>query len=93
MIAIAAEEVETGSLLHHAADGRLLSVPDLDRQERGNGALSAAEEVRAEFGIPVLAIAGLSELLTLASQDSTLIQHHDALLDYRNRYGTGQSAG
>jgi orotate phosphoribosyltransferase len=65
----------------------------LDRQERGNGALSAAEEVRAEFGIPVLAIAGLSELLTLASQDSTLIQHHDALLDYRNRYGTGQSAG
>ncbi|HEX6833058.1 MAG TPA: orotate phosphoribosyltransferase, partial [Rudaea sp.] len=35
----------------------------LDRQERGQGRLSAAREVQAEFGIPVVAIARLDELL------------------------------
>ncbi len=59
----------------------------LDRQERGEGGLSAAQEVTAQFGLPVLAIASLTELLVLASRDSTLIQHHQVLLDYRNRYG------
>jgi len=63
----------------------------LDRQERGDGSLSAAQEVHQQFGIPVLAIAGLQELLTLASADSTLIQHHASLLDYRNRYGVADS--
>lgn len=63
----------------------------LDRQERGDGNLSAAQEVHQQFGIPVLAIAGLQQLLTLASADSTLIQHHASLLDYRNRYGVVDS--
>lgn len=70
---------------HHATPCGVLIA--LDRQERGNGTLSAAQEVQAQFNIPVLAIAGLTELLTLAAQDSTLIQHHEVLLDYRNRYG------
>jgi orotate phosphoribosyltransferase len=59
----------------------------LDRQERGQGAQSAVDEVRSEFGIPVVAIAGLAELLQLTGEDSGLIQHRAALLDYRNRYG------
>jgi orotate phosphoribosyltransferase len=63
----------------------------LDRQERGTGELSAAQEVRQKFGIPVLAIAGLQELLTLATEDSTLIQHQGALMDYRNQYGVADS--
>jgi orotate phosphoribosyltransferase len=63
----------------------------LDRQERGTGALSAAQEVRQQYAIPVLAVAGLQELLTLAAEDSTLIQHHRSLLDYRNRYGVADS--
>lgn len=63
----------------------------LDRQERGTGDLSAAQEVRQQYDIPVLAVAGLQELLTLAAADSTLIQHHPSLLDYRNRYGVADS--
>jgi orotate phosphoribosyltransferase len=59
----------------------------LDRQERGQGERSAVEEVRAEFGIPVVAIAGLAELLQLAGENSELVQHRAALLDYRNRHG------
>ena len=31
----------------------------LDRQERGQGMQSAAQEVVTEFGLPVIAIAGL----------------------------------
>jgi len=59
----------------------------LDRQERGQGEQSAVDEVRSEFGIPVVAIAGLAELLQFTGEDSGLIQHRAALLDYRNRYG------
>ncbi|MBL0040105.1 MAG: orotate phosphoribosyltransferase [Xanthomonadales bacterium] len=59
----------------------------LDRQERGQGERSAVDEVRAEFGLPVVAIAGLTELLQFTEGNSELIQHRAALLDYRNRYG------
>ncbi len=59
----------------------------LDRQERGEGSLSAAQEVQSRYGLPVLAIASLTELLALAREDSALIQHHQVLLDYRIQYG------
>lgn len=59
----------------------------LDRQERGQGERSAVEDVRAEFGLPVVAIAGLAELLQFTGENSELVQHRAALLDYRNRHG------
>jgi orotate phosphoribosyltransferase len=61
----------------------------LDRQERGQvGERSAAQEVSAEFAIPVLAVAGLSDLLNYAQQRPALAMHHEALLAYRLRYGS-----
>ncbi|MBS0193604.1 MAG: orotate phosphoribosyltransferase [Proteobacteria bacterium] len=61
----------------------------LDRQERaGDSELSATDAVRSEFGIPVLAIAGLTELLQLADGRENLAAHRDALLAYRRQYGT-----
>lgn len=59
----------------------------LDRQERGQGALSAAQEVTHEFGIPVLAIASLGNLLDFAAERPELSAQRDRLQDYRNRYG------
>ena len=60
----------------------------LDRQERGQtGERSAAQEVAAEFGLPVLAIAGLGELLALADEKPELAEHKPALVAYRARYG------
>ena len=59
----------------------------LDRQERGQGSLSAAQEVVAEFGIPVLAIARLADLLTLTSERPELAEQQPRLQDYRQRYG------
>ncbi|WP_313918660.1 orotate phosphoribosyltransferase [Tahibacter sp.] len=59
----------------------------LDRQERGQGSLSAAQEVTAEFGVPVLAIARLDDLLTLTSERPELAEQQPRLQDYRQRYG------
>lgn len=59
----------------------------LDREERGQGALSATQELSAEFGIPAIAIARLSDLLTYAAANAGLAEHHQRLADYRTRYG------
>ncbi|HWU52310.1 MAG TPA: orotate phosphoribosyltransferase [Tahibacter sp.] len=59
----------------------------LDRQERGQGPLSAAQEVTAEFGIPVLAIARLADLLSLTGERPELAGQQLRLEDYRRRYG------
>ena len=61
----------------------------LYRQERGQtGSRSAAQEVTAEFNLPVLAIAGLSELLQMAEENSTLQAYKQALVAYRSQYGS-----
>jgi orotate phosphoribosyltransferase len=59
----------------------------LDREERGAGATSAAQEVSREFGIPVVAIARLAELLTLVSERPELTAYRDKLAAYRTAYG------
>jgi orotate phosphoribosyltransferase len=61
----------------------------LDRQERGQaGERSAAQEVEAEFGLPVIAVAGLEQLLQLADDRPELADHKAVLLAYRARYGS-----
>jgi orotate phosphoribosyltransferase len=66
----------------------------LDRQERGQaGARSAAEEVSAEFGLPVIAVASLGALLELAADRADLAEHRPALLAYRARYGSTPATG
>ena len=63
----------------------------LDRQERGQaGTRSAAQEVTAEFGLPVVAIAGLSDLLAYTEGHAELAAHRPALLSYRERYGSSE---
>ena len=64
----------------------------LDRQERGQvGERSAAQEVEAEFGLPVVAVAGLEQLLQFAEDRPELAAHKPALLAYRARYGSNAS--
>ncbi len=59
----------------------------LDRQEKGQGELSATQEVNRTLGIPVVAIATLEDILaTLAGRDD-LKAHLPAIQDYRRRYG------
>ena len=59
----------------------------LDRQERGTvSPLSAVQEVREQFGMPVIAVIGLSDLMQhmrSLGRDTDLI----AMEAYRDRYG------
>jgi orotate phosphoribosyltransferase len=61
----------------------------LDREERvtEDDPRSAAQAVAAGHGIPVIAIAGLSDLLAFAGESATLATERDRLLAYRARYG------
>lgn len=59
----------------------------LDRQERGNGSKSAAQEVVDEFAIPVVAIAGLADLIDFLEGQSVPNIDIAAIRRYREDYG------
>ncbi len=59
----------------------------LDRQERGKGEKSAAQEVTSEFGIPVISIAGLDDLIEFLETRSVANIDIEAIRRYRNSYG------
>jgi orotate phosphoribosyltransferase len=59
----------------------------MDRQERGKGERSAAQEVAADHGIPVIAIASLADVMALAGERPELAAHRSALEEYRRQYG------
>lgn len=59
----------------------------IDRQERGQGELSASQEVNQAFGIPVTAIATLDDVLATLRAHDDAREHVARILDYRQRYG------
>jgi orotate phosphoribosyltransferase len=59
----------------------------LDRMERGQGELSAVQEVRRNFGIPVVSIAALDDLLDYLQDQPEMVQNLQAVQSYRDRYG------
>ena len=59
----------------------------LNRQERGNGELSAIQEVERDFGIPVVSIVSLNQVLQYLAEDETLKQYLPAVEAYRAQYG------
>lgn len=59
----------------------------LDRQERGQGELSAIQEVEREHGLKVLAIANLADLIELMRGDAKFARYLAAVEAYRAAYG------
>lgn len=59
----------------------------LDRMERGTGALSAVQEVRDSFGVPVVAVANLADLIAYLGSTPQLTPHLDAVQAYRREWG------
>ena len=59
----------------------------LDRMERGTGTLSAVQELTAQFGIPVIAIAALPDVLALVSANNALTEFRGKIEVYRGLYG------
>ncbi len=60
----------------------------LDRQERGQGDLSAIQEVERDYNIPVAAIARLEDLVEYLELDSDNAESLDRIKKYREQYGS-----
>jgi orotate phosphoribosyltransferase len=58
-----------------------------DRMERGRGERSAVAELEQEFGIPVIAIATLDDLMSFIRTRPELAATAGAVTNYRNQYG------
>ncbi|MDO8413808.1 MAG: orotate phosphoribosyltransferase [Gallionellaceae bacterium] len=59
----------------------------LDRMEQGQGKLSAVQEVQRSYGIPVVPIATLDDLLAYLQEQAGMVQNLQAVQSYRDRYG------
>ena len=59
----------------------------LDRMERGQSELSAAQEVQRNYAIPVVSIATLDDLLGYLQDKDEMVQNLTAVQSYRDRYG------
>ena len=59
----------------------------LDRQERGQGSLSAVQELRASLGIPVVSIVQLGDLIETLEESSEFAAFLDPVVSYRKKYG------
>jgi orotate phosphoribosyltransferase len=64
----------------------------LDRMERGQGSASAVQEVQALYGIPVVAIATLDDLMGFLGSRADLSSQRAAVEAYRKQYGAVESA-
>lgn len=64
----------------------------MDRMERAgpDGALSphsAVQEVQQRYGLPVVSIASLTDILALLEHNTEFAQYRESVLAYRSRYG------
>ena len=59
----------------------------LNRQERGQSELSAIQEVERDFGMPVVSIVSLEQVLEYLAEDAELKQYLPAVEAYRAEYG------
>lgn len=59
----------------------------LDRQERGQGRLSAVQEVERTFKLRVISIANLDTLLAYLREKGGLSEQLQSVEDYRKKYG------
>ncbi|WP_299734553.1 orotate phosphoribosyltransferase [uncultured Endozoicomonas sp.] len=59
----------------------------MDRQEKGQGDLSAIQEVERDFQIPVLSVVSLTDLLEYSENHPEIRRHAPDIKAYRDRYG------
>ncbi len=59
----------------------------LDRMERGTGPLSAVQEVRQTYQIPVISIATLDDIVAYLTLQGAMARELQLVSRYRNQYG------
>jgi orotate phosphoribosyltransferase len=65
-------------------------VISMDRMERGQGDLSAVQEVERTFQVPVVAIANLDDLMGFLQDSPEFRQNMAAISDYRQHFGAAR---
>jgi len=98
-VLIVDDVISAGTSLREAVDlirrhGALPSalVVALDRMERGQGTLSAAQEVTAQHRIPVLSIADLDDLVSYLESSKCNQDTLKSVANYRQQYGVTENA-
>ncbi|MCZ6761437.1 MAG: orotate phosphoribosyltransferase [Gammaproteobacteria bacterium] len=64
----------------------------LDREERGQGELSAVQEVEKELGMEIIRIVGLTDLVAMLADDNDRKAELAAVSIYRDTYGSTAGA-
>ena len=59
----------------------------LNRMERGQGELSAIQEVERDYGMPVASIVTLNDVITYLQEKGGMEAEIQAILNYRKEYG------
>jgi len=79
---------EAVAMIRAAGGTPVAAVIALDRMERGNGQLSAVEEMQADTGVQVLSLVSVREVLAyLEAQGSTAQGTAEAIRSYQTAYG------
>jgi orotate phosphoribosyltransferase len=78
---------ESVELIHAAGATPAGVVIAIDRQERGQGTLSAVQEVEQSYGIPVVPVATLADLVAFLAGHAELERNLAAVRRYREEYG------
>jgi orotate phosphoribosyltransferase len=63
----------------------------LDRQEKGQGELSAIQEVQRDYGIDVYSIITMTDLIDYLAASGKSSEHLDAMHAYREQYGVNNN--
>ena len=59
----------------------------LDRCERGDGERSAVQQVEQDWGLTVVSVVSLHDIIAWVESNPAMAQHREALERYRERYG------
>lgn len=83
---------ESVEIIRHAGAQPAAVLIALDRMERAGAddalsAYSAVQDVAKTYGMPVISIASLGDIMALLDQDAQFAEHRDAVATYRAKYG------
>ncbi len=78
---------EVMTLIKDAAAQPAAVIVALDRQERGKGELSAIQEVERDFGIPVISIVKLEQIIEFLEEAGDTPEYLEQIRRYRREFG------
>lgn len=84
---------ESIALIRQAGAKPCAVIVSIDRMERGTGPLSAIQEVTQSFGIPVISIVNLDDLIGFVRTQQDLEQYLHSIARYREQYGVSKDEG